>query len=170
MSVALPADESLTVLEERILAADRSRELSLTPFGRLRISHPQKVSAAIGAIISKQPPDVECTTTCKLEGLILQAEPGLAGGQLSAGYAVLAGGRNQRERFLSQIYMAYGVKAVLLRTWNRSNLSPEGQSLIGIEGSASIINVNFSLGVFRHVGSRDPSRDWIVSGGLGWGF
>lgn len=167
-ALGAPADPGPTVLD-RVRAGDRDRELSLTPVGRLRVSYPQRVSGSIGAILSRQPPQ-ECTTTCELRGLLFQAEPGFGGGQMSAGYAVIVGGKNQQERFLSQVYMAYGIKAALLRTWHGSSLDPEDQSLLGVEGAVSIVNLNFSLGAFRHVGSGDPDDAWLVSGGVGWGF
>ncbi len=168
-SLDASAEPAATALE-RVRASDQDRELSLTPVGRLRLSYPQRVSGSIGAILSRQPVGQECTTSCELRGLLFQAEPGFAGGQMSAGYAVIIGGRNQNERFLSQVYMAYGIKAALLRTWHGSSLDPEDQSLLGVEGAFSIVNLNFSLGAFRHVGSGDPDDLWLVSGGVGWGF
>jgi hypothetical protein len=166
-----PADPgAVPTAVEQVLEVDRSRQIRLTPFGRLRLSYPQQVSAGIGALVAKVPPSFPCTVNCKFRGLALQVEPGLAGGQIAAGYAVVAGGTNHRDRFISKVYLAYGVKAALLRTWKGSTVDPESQTLLGVEGEVSVINVNFSLGVFRHAGSGEPDHDWLVSGGIGWGF
>lgn len=167
-----PADESgdpAASLEKQVRAADRDRRWTVTPVGRLRITHPQQVSAAIGALVSAQPAGFDCVATCEYRGWLLQAEPGLAGGQLSAGWAKLVGGKAHRERFLSQVYVGYGFKAALLRTWGDANLSPPDQTFLGVESAVTIININFSLAGFRHVGSG-AGDDWRIAGGIGWGF
>ena len=95
----------------------------------------------------------------------------MRGARSRVGYGKLIGGKQHREEFLSQIYVGWGIKAALLRTWaEQANLNPPNQSFLGLEGSATVINVNFSLGVFRHVGSSDADDDWRVTGGIGWGF
>ncbi len=160
----------LTPIEERVRLADLARERRVIPLGRLRLSHPQQVSAGIGALLARQPAGPVCKTACELRGLIVRAEPGLAGGQVSAGYAKLVGGTASREQFLSQVYLAWGVKGALLRTWGEANLDPRHQTLLGAEAEVAVINVGFSLGAFRHVGSGDPNHGWVMTGGLGWGF
>jgi hypothetical protein len=154
----------------RVRAADEDRHLVVAPLGRLRLSSPQQVSAAIGMILAHQPAGFECTATCEYRGALFQLEPGLAGGQLAAGYARFIAGRGHREKFLSEILMGYGFKAVLLRTWGGANLSPQNQTLLGVEGAASIVNVNFSLAVLREVGPAEVADRWRIAGGLGWGF
>ena len=157
-------------IAEQILREDRDRTTRVVGLSRARVSHPQQISAAIGAMVARLPTSYDCTAVCEFRGLLLQAEPGLAGGQLSAGYAVVVGETNGNGRFLSDVYLAYGIKGALLRTWGNADLEPEDQTLFGIEGDFTVIRVNFSLGVFRHIGSGDPHDRWLISGGVGWGF
>ena len=83
---------------------------------------------------------------------------------------VIMGETGRTRSFLSDIYLAYGIKGALLRTWGGADLRPADQTFVGVEGDFTVIRVNFSLGVFRHVGSGNPDDDWIVTGGIGWGF
>ena len=121
-------------------------------------------------MVVRQPASYDCTTVCQFRGWLFQAEPGLAGGQLSAGYAVVTGEKGRNKHFLSNVYVGYGVKGALLRTWGEANLDPPDQTLLGVEGDFTVIRVNFSLGVFRHVGSGEPDDRWLIAGGIGWGF
>lgn len=165
---AAPAPRS--ELTEEILREAQDTRLRRVGVARVRISYPQKLSAAIGAMFAHLPTSYDCTAVCEFRGLLLQAEPGLAGGQLSAGYAVVNGETAGERPFLKKVYLAYGVKAAVLRTWGDSDLSPADQTLLGIEGDLSVIQLNFSLGVFRPVFTSGADDPWIITGGVGWGF
>jgi hypothetical protein len=100
---------------------------------------------------------------------MLQIEPGLTGGQLSAGWARVLGEKKNNKFFLHDVYVAFGAKAVLMRTWGDSPLHPQDQTLAGVEGEFTIARVNFSLGLLRSLADRPEDR-WVITGGLGWGF
>ena len=68
-----------------------------------------------------------------------------------------------------RLHLAFGVKAVLLRTWDGANLSPSHRSFAGIEYSFTVTGFNFSLGTLRRIDDVGGG-DWLVSGGFGWGF
>jgi hypothetical protein len=154
----------------RILEEDRDLERRVVGLTRFRLSHPQRASAAIGAMMVRQPARYDCSTVCEYRGVFVQAEPGISGGELSAGYAVLMGEKGRNEHFLSRVYLGYGIKGALLRTWNDADLTPSDQTLVGVEGDFTIIHVNFSLGLFRPVDTGEAEDPWVVTGGVGWGF
>jgi len=162
-----PAGGDLT---SRILEEEQDSELRVVGLTRVRLSAPQRISAGVGVIFSRQPSIYDCSTVCDLRGLFVQAEPGYSGGQLSVGYADIMGEKGGREHFLPKVYLAWGIKATLLKTWNEADLTPSDQTLLGVEGDFTVIRINFSLGVFRHVGSGDPDEPWVLTGGVGWGF
>jgi hypothetical protein len=68
------------------------------------------------------------------------------------------------------VHLAGGVRASLLRTWGDSPLGDEPQTLAGVEGELTITRVNFTIGLFRAVSGAGPHDDWVVTGGIGWGF
>jgi hypothetical protein len=152
------------ILEEE--GESRRRTVGLL---RLRASYPQKISAGFGWMRVRLPSSYDCRTVCDFQGPVFQIEPGLAGIQLSAGYAHLIGETRRSKHFLKAVYVGYGAKAVLLRTYGDSPLEPSGQTLIGAEGDLTVASVNLSLGVLRSL-SDERERDWIVTFGLGWGF
>jgi hypothetical protein len=115
------------------------------------------------------PANHDCLTVCGLKGPIFQVEPGLSGAQLSAGYARLIGEKRTSRHFLKAVYVGFGVKAVLLRTYGDSPLTPTDQTLAGVEGDFTVASANFSLGVMRSF-SQERERDWTMTFGLGWGF
>jgi len=165
-----PATDAADDFTSRILDEEQDTELRVVGVSRARLSFPQRVSAGIGVIFSRQPTIYDCSTVCEFRGLFVQAEPGYSGGQLSVGYADIMGEKGDREHFLTKVYLAWGVKASLLKTWNGADLTPSDQTLLGVEGDFTVIRVNFSLGVFKHVGSGDPDEPWVLTGGVGWGF
>ena len=157
-------------LMERVAEHDRDRTRRVVGMTRVRLTDPQELSVGLSALIAPLPRDYDCSVTCEFRGLMLQAEPGLAGAQISAGYAVVTADMKRREHFLADIHLAYGVKGVLLRTWDGADLGPPSQTLLGIEGEFGVIGVNFSLGVFRPVSSGHKRNHWVISSGIGWGF
>ena len=101
---AVAADSDPAEIRREIVEHDANRERRVVGVGRLRISHPQRLSGALGAMFVRQPADYDCTSVCEYRGLLLQAEPGLDGGQISAGYAVLWGEKDRRKHLLSSVF------------------------------------------------------------------
>jgi hypothetical protein len=163
-------DTSSSDITSRIQEEGRDVETRVVGLSRIRLSFPQRLSGAVGGMIVRQPANYDCSTVCEFKGPFFEVEPGFSGGQLSVGYASLMGEKGGNEHFLSSVYLGYGVRGALLRTWNDADLTPSDQTLLGVEGDFTIIRINFSLGVFRHVGSGDPDDPWVVAGGVGWGF
>ena len=163
-------DDLSPELALRILDEENDTERRVVGLSRFRVSFPQRLSAAVGAMWVRQPASYDCSSVCKYKGWFVQAEPGLSGGQLSAGYAVVMGEKGSNAHFLSRAFLGYGVRGALLRTWNDADLTPPDQTLLGVEGDFTVIHINFSLAVFRHVGSSHPEDPWVVAGGVGLGF
>lgn len=136
---------------------------------RARWSYPQKISAGIGAMRVQQPRDADCHSGCSLKGWMFQVEPGLYGIQGSVGWGKLVGETGRSKHWMRKSNFAWAVRAAVLRTWGDSPLTPQNQTLVGVEGSFSIISINLSLGIMRSLDS-DPNHDWRITGGLGLGF
>jgi hypothetical protein len=158
-----------TSLIDAVREEDEQRQTRWTGFPRVRVGYPQTISGGLGVIRSRLPESWDCVTTCPFRGLVLQLEPGLHGAQLSAGFATLMAEKGHRKRFLSDVYLAFGVKGVLLRTWDGANLTPPNRTFAGIEFSYTVTRINFSIGTLHRV-DQAPGDDWIVSAGMGWGF
>lgn len=156
-------------LIDAVREEDEQRQTRWTGFHRVRVGYPQTISAGLGVIRARLPESWDCVTPCPFRGLLLQLEPGLHGAQLSAGFATLIAEKRHRKRFLADVYLAFGVKGVLLRTWDGANLTPPNRTFAGIEFSYTVTRINFSIGTLRRV-DRAPGDDWIVSAGMGWGF
>jgi hypothetical protein len=133
-------------------------------------TYPKRLSASFGVLRAEVPADHDCRKICDLRGPFLQVEAGTAGGQLSAGWARLFGERRGHGFLLPHVYLAFGVKGSLLRTWGDSPLDPDPRTLLGIEGEFTITRVNFSLGVFRGVRGNGDADPWVVTSGIGLGF
>jgi len=156
-------------LAREIVAADRDLELRRYFLLRARVSHPQRLSAGVGLLWTRQPASYDCATVCEMRGLAVEVEPGLDGVQLSAGFAVAAAETRRHRRFVARVYRAYGLRAALLRTWGDADLAPPDQTRAGLEGQLTVIGVSFSAGLFRRLGG-DGREAWTATGGLGWGF
>jgi len=155
---------------ELILEHERNTAMHTIGINRIRASYPQGLSAAVGLMRARQPVDYDCTIGCEHRGLVLQLEPGLHGIQVGAGYGLVIGDKRTNRTFLHAYHVGFGIKGVALRTWGDAPDSVLDQTYVGAEGDLSIASVSFSLGVL-HVVSPDPgAREWLVSGGLGWGF
>ena len=168
-----PDSEDRTLTAEQALEQVRA-ELTTTQkrwytIARARWSYPQKISAGIGAMIAEQPRDADCHSSCALKGWMFQVEPGLKGIQGSIGWGKLVGETGRNKRMMRKANFAWSVRAAVLRTWGDSPLTPKKQTLVGVEGSFSIISINLSLGIMRSLAS-DPFHDWRITGGLGLGF
>lgn len=156
-------------LARQILAEEDDLRPLTVGLMRFRASYPQKVSAGFGWMHAQLPASEDCKTVCKLKGPTFQIEPGFAGVQLGAGYAHLIGEKRTSKRLLEAVYVGFGGKAVLLRTYGDSPLTPRDQTLIGAEGDLTVASANLSLGVLRSL-SDDRGRGWILTVGLGWGY
>jgi len=136
----------------------------------LRLSHPQKVAGSLGAIWVRQPLDFDCATVCDFRGPFFEVEPGLAGAQVGAGYAVLVGEKGRNTRYLRRVYVGLGIRGTLLRTWGNASVTPSEQTFAGVEVDATIAQVNFRVGLLRSLSDPDSGDRWLVTGGIGWGF
>jgi hypothetical protein len=153
-----------------ILDHESTKKTRTVGLARVRLSYPQLLSGAVGVMRSRKPADFECITTCKHRGLLLQVEPGIGGIQLGAGWVLVVGGTGKNKRFLSDVFVGWGFKGVLLRTWGESPLNPPDQTFAGFEGDFSIASTNFSFGVMRGIDPGPEDETWLITGGLGWGF
>ena len=171
LGLATPAaaEPPQRVTEEDIRLEELSRTPRWTGTMRARLTYPQTASFGIGAIRTKLPASWECVVTCPYQGWIVQLEPGVHGIQAAAGYATLLGEQRHRRRFLADAWLGWAVKGVVLRTWDGASLGPDERTWAGAEFAFTVTRVNFSLGTLRRVGGAGD-RDWILTGGIGWGF
>ena len=153
----------------RVLAEEKMKK-RVVGLLRVRVSRSQRLSAGVGAMVARMPADFDCTTVCDYRGAVFQVEPGTAGAQLAAGYALVLGEKRHNDYFLAQVYAAFGVKAAVLRTWGDSSAAPPGRTYAGVEGDFTITQVHFTMGVFRRISDPPGADPWLVSGGIGWGF
>ena len=163
---ASPAEPD--VADVRRTDADTERRSYIV--ARARISHPQDVSVGAAALVVRQPADHDCATPCYFRGLLVQLEPGLAGGQISAGYAVVVGQTHQARRFVRTVHVGYAFKGAVLRTWGDAERELADATWAGAESEFTIVKVNFSLGAFYRVSGESEGDRWLLSGGIGWGF
>ena len=157
-------------LVERIVAEEQDFEVRRVGLARLRASRPQVLSAGVGVIWARLPKNFACVSACEYRGPIVQIEPGIGGGQLSAGYAFLIASRPPGERFLSDVFIGAGIKGSLLRTWSGSTINPSDQTFVGAEGEFTITRFNFSLGALYGVSDNSRGNRWRATFGFGWGF
>ncbi len=169
-AVAQVGDLGPEELRHRIVEEEREQESRVVGFRRVRLSLPQRMSVGVGALFSRQPTRYHCTSVCEFRGWLVQAEPGISGGQISAGWASINAEKGSNDFFLSNVFLSWGFRGTVLRTWGNADLDPPDQTLIGAEADFTVIRANISLGVFRHVGGGNPDREWIVGGGIGWEF
>lgn len=156
-------------LVDELARHEADRELRVFTVTRARVSYPQRVSGGYGAIFVQHPKGSDCRTVCDLEGWMVQVEPGVSGGQLAAGYALVLGETRNHRRWVETVYMGFGFKAAVMRTWGDAPLDARDRTLLGAEAEFTITRLNFSLGLFRPV-SRGADEEWLITGGVGWGF
>jgi hypothetical protein len=84
----------------------------------------------------------------------------------------LVGESGRTKRLMHTAHFGWNVRGVVLRTWGDSDLSPQSQTLAGIEAGLSIIRLNFSLGILRslYTGDEPLADEWVLTTGVGWGF
>lgn len=146
-------------------------EWSWYGIGRFRYNYPLKFSAGFGAILVEQPRDTDCSTGCMVQGWQFEIEPGLYGIQGSVGWGRLVGETGRTKRWMHTTHFGWAIRGVLMRTWGdwRDTDTPVAKTLAGVEGSVSIVRLNFSLGLLRSL-SSNASEDWVISAGAGFGF
>jgi hypothetical protein len=165
---AYPLDDQTALMQE-IAARDANREPRAYTLAGAHISFPTRVAGSLGWLFTRVPVEFDCHTICDLRGLIAQIEPGLAGGQLSAGYARVFGETGHHERLLSTPYLGVGVKATALHTWGDGPLGA-GLTFLGVEGEFTITRINFRLGASWRIGGGGPAHQRLISWSFGWGF
>lgn len=132
--------------------------------------YPTKATLSFGVIATRLPADYECKTPCLFNGVTFQVAAGLGGGELALGYGSLIGETGSGEWLLRRVFIGYGVRAAMVRTWGLSTLDPSGATFLGIEGAMTVAQFGVRLGVFHRVESVSGQGDWRVFGGAGWGF
>ena len=132
--------------------------------------YPTKASLDFGVIATKMPANFECKTPCSFRGVTLQGAAGLGGGEFAVGYGSLIGETGRGRWLLRRVFVGYGVRAALVRTWGISTLDPDGATFVGIEGAMTVAQFGMRLGLFRRVEPVAGQYDWRVFGGAGWGF
>ena len=165
---AADGDENRTLIEQ-VREEDEQRETRWAGFHRIRAGYPQTISAGLGVIRARLPQSWECVTACPFRGLVLQAEPGLGGIQLGAGFATLVAEKRHNKSFLADIHVGFGVKGVLFHDWNDGDLTAAERTYAGVEFGITVTRINISICTMRRI-DRVPGDDWIVSAGMGWGF
>jgi hypothetical protein len=165
-----PEARSLSELEQEVLQREQDRERRMVGLIGARFSNPEKIAGSFGFLWSQLPSEYDCQTLCPFQGPYLQLQPGLGGSRLGFGWARLIGEKKTNERYLSDIYLGYGFKGALLRTWGEPYRTPAGQTYFGTEAEFTIVRVNFRLGFFRHIGGGQRDDPWLLTWGLGWGF
>jgi hypothetical protein len=142
-----------------LLLACVPADAGVQPTWSVRLSTPQIASASLGLVMgSIDPPTPPPPGSHLSHGLLLQVEPGVAGGKLSLGYA--------RGLFP---YAGAGVKASLLHTWGRPLVTEPRQTYAGVEVEASFF-VKVSLGVMWRVDGTSDAPRTMVTAGIGIGF
>ena len=140
---------------------------------RIRWHDTQLLSAGLGAMLVKQPKNIDCSTGCAVRGWHFEVEPGLYGIQGGIGWGKLVGETGRTKNLFHTVHFGWNVRAVVLRTWGDSTLYPQSQTLAGIEASVSIIRLNISAGLLRSLYSgpgEEFGEDWVITTGFGWGF
>jgi len=162
---ALAREKALQQVQDELQDVER-RWYGLT---RLRVGYPQKFSAGFGAIFVELPSDTDCSTGCSLRGWHFEVEPGLYGVQGSVGWGKLTGQTGGTKRLMHTVYLGWAVRGVVLRTYGDYRITPIASTLAGVEGSFTIVRINFSAGLLRAL-SSDGADDWVVTAGIGFGF
>jgi hypothetical protein len=132
--------------------------------------YPTKASLGFGVVATRMPGNFECKTSCLFHGVTFQTAAGLGGGELALGYGSLIGETGSGAWLLRRVFVGYGVRAAVLRTWGLSTLDSSGETFLGVEGAMTIAQFGMRLGVFHRVETVPGQSDWRVFGGAGWGF
>jgi hypothetical protein len=140
---------------------------------RIRWSDTQLFSAGLGAMLVRQPQNIDCSIGCAIRGWHFEIEPGIYGVQGGVGWGKLVGESGRTKRLMHTVNFGWNVRAEVLRTWGDSSPYPQSQTLAGVEASVSIVQMNISMGVLKLLYSgpgEEYGKDWILTTGFGWGF
>jgi hypothetical protein len=132
--------------------------------------YPTKASLGFGVVATRMPATFECKTPCLFHGVTFQVAAGLGGGELALGYGSLIGETGSGAWLLRRVFVGYGVRAAVVRTWGLSTLDPAGATFMGVEGAMTVAQFGVRLGVFHQIESARGQADWRIFGGAGWGF
>ena len=153
-----------------VAAQDAAPAMRTAGLLRIHWDYPAMASVGFGVIAGSMPANFDCKTPCHLDGVTVQGAAGLGGGELAVGYGNVVGESGRGDWLLRRVYVGYGVRAALLRTWGTSAPDPHGGTFLGVEGAATIAQFGVRLGVFRRVDPVSDRRDWRAFGGAGWNF
>jgi hypothetical protein len=155
---------------DAIRAGDPGEEPRTAGLIRAHWDYPAKASFGFGVIAARLPADFRCFTSCLYHGVTVQGAAGLGGGELAVGYGSVVGDTGLGERLVRRVYVGYGVRAAVVRTWGASTLDPEGATFFGVEGAMTVAQFGLRLGVFHRAEPVSGQSDWRLFGGAGWGF
>lgn len=140
--------------------AGRRPGLTLAP--AIRGSYPQVASVSVSAIFGRREYENPYVTW---RGVLLQAEPGIGGLKLGAGYSIGFGRSLRDARGTLLVVPSFGValKAGLYRTWSGAAGLEPSRNHLGLEGSFNAFFLNAVVGYYK--GEED---DFFLAGlGLG---
>jgi hypothetical protein len=138
---------------------------------RAHWDYPAKASLGFGIVAARMPANFECQTPCLFKGVTIQGAAGLGAGELAIGYGSLVGETGEAGTWLLRhVYVGYGMRAAVVRTWGASTLDPHGATFLGAEGAMTIAQFGLRLGLFHRVEPVSGESDWRIFGGAGWGF
>ncbi|HEX4823800.1 MAG TPA: hypothetical protein VFV19_05780 [Candidatus Polarisedimenticolaceae bacterium] len=152
------------------LADDAPMERRSGGLIRAALEYPGQVSFTFGTIVTSMPADYDCTTVCPYRGATVQGTVGWGAGKLAIGYGSLVGETGAAKWLLKRVYLGYGLRMALLRTWGSSNLDPHGVTFWGGEAAFTITQFSITAGAYRPVDPGADPRSWRLFGGVGWGF
>jgi hypothetical protein len=164
------AEQPSPALTAKLAAIERDRvPRTFVPWS-VGYFYPRSFSGSVGLLFTEVEATNDCRSLCDLRGPTVQVALGPTGAQVSAGWGRLITEATAGRRILANVYLAYGLRGTIVRTWGDSPLAPRVQTLTGVEGALSIARVSFTFGVLRPVGGTGGDRRWVFSGGLGYGF
>ena len=160
-------DAALTTRLEALEHDRTRRSFALWSIG---FADPRSAFAALGVLSASLPRTSDCRSVCDLRGPTLQLALGSTGSQVAVGWARVIAETGENGRLLADVYLAYGVRGVIVRTWRDSARAEANRTLAGIEGAFTITRVSFIASLLRRLGSDGHRSRWLASVGLGLGF
>lgn len=167
----LPLDEHrlqeiVKLLEEE--NSQRTRVPSLVLGAHL--SNPEVLAASLSYLDASLPTSYNGRSLTIFEGPLAQMVLGLNGGRLALGWGRVFGEKRFGSLFLSDVFLGYAVKGALLQTWTDPLGADPDRTFLGLEGEASIVRVNFRLGLFHILENSEQADPWLATVGIGYGF
>jgi hypothetical protein len=159
-----------TALPARLEALEHDRSRRSFTLWSIGFADPRSVFAALGVLSASLPRTSDCHSVCDLRGPTVHLALGSTGGQVAVGWARAIAETGENGRILADVYLAYGVRGVIVRTWGDTSRAEANRTLAGIEGAFTITRVSFIASLLRRLGSDGLRGRWRVSAGLGLGF